>query len=116
LGTLAGCSKASTGYTFYNIQKHCQEIVNALENQKGIKNLNWKRKSRFKFYDNILLNIAKKWPQALPDTFFNLFQTNPGAAVLKFLNEESNFFEELRLLFNLKFSIFIKSLIHYEKH
>lgn len=116
LGTLAGCSKPSTGYTFHNIQKHCQSIVNALENNVDAKNLVWKRKARFNFYDNIILNIAKKWPQSLPVVFVNLFQVNSGPAVLSFLNEETSFLDELNLLIRLKFPIFIKSLIHYEKH
>jgi lycopene beta-cyclase len=30
LGTLAGCSKPSTGYTFYDIQKHCKSIIHEL--------------------------------------------------------------------------------------
>ncbi|EKB48862.1 lycopene cyclase family protein [Cecembia lonarensis] len=116
LGTLAGCSKPSTGYTFHNIQKHCESIVHALENNLETNKLIWKRNGRFNFYDNILLNIAKKWPNALPTVFVNLFQVNSGPAVLSFLSEETNLFQELNLLIKLKFPIFIKSLIHYEKH
>jgi lycopene beta-cyclase len=116
LGTLAGCSKPSTGYTFHNIQKHCQAIVASLENNIDSKNLIWQRKARFNFYDNIILNIAKKWPKALPLVFVNLFQVNSGPAVLSFLNEETSLFQELNLLIRLKFPIFIKSLINYEKH
>jgi lycopene beta-cyclase len=116
LGTLAGCSKPSTGYTFHNIQKHCQAIVASLENNIDSKNLIWQRKARFNFYDNIILNIAKKWPKALPLVFVNLFQVNSGPAVLSFLNEETSLFQELNLLVRLKFPIFIKSLINYEKH
>ena len=116
LGTIAGCSKPSTGYTFHNIQKHCKSIVenleNAASNEKGI----WSRKLRYAFYDNIILNIAKKWPKALPNVFFNLFETNPGAEILRFLNEETRFINELKILSKLKFPIFVKSLFHYEKH
>ncbi len=116
LGTLAGCSKASTGYTFHTIQKHCKSIVEQLERSQESFEASWERKRRFAFYDNIILNIAKKWPNALPGVFFNLFETNSGTEILRFLNEESNFLGELKLLSRLKFSIFIKSLLHYEKH
>ena len=116
LGTLAGCSKPSTGYTFYTIQKHCKSIIESLEIKNVKKKTVWSRKLRFNFYDNIILNIAKKWPDALPGVFLNLFETNSGPDVLRFLNEESRFFHELRLLSRLKFPIFIKSLFHYEKH
>lgn len=116
LGTLAGCSKPSTGYTFQNIQKHCKKIVKGLENNRKPEKLIWERKARFNFYDNIILNIAKKWPGSLPAVFINLFQANSGPEVLNFLNEETNLLQELNLLAKLKFPIFIKSLINYEKH
>jgi lycopene beta-cyclase len=116
LGTLAGCSKPSTGYTFYTIQKHCKSIIKSLETKKAKKNAVWARKVRFNFYDNIILNIAKKWPDALPGVFLNLFETNSGPTVLRFLNEETKFLQELKLLLRLKFPIFIKSLFYYEKH
>jgi lycopene beta-cyclase len=116
LGTLAGCSKASTGYTFHTIQKHCKSLVEKLERAEQSGHAGWERKKRFAFYDNIILNIAKKWPGALPGVFFNLFESNAGTDILRFLNEESNFLNELKLLSRLKFSIFIKSLLHYEKH
>ena len=116
LGTIAGCSKPSTGYTFHNIQKHCIKIVRGLENNMSHNQLVWERKARFNFYDNIILNIAKKWPDSLPAVFINLFHVNSGPEVLNFLNEETNVLQELNLLAKLKFPIFIKSLINYEKH
>lgn len=116
LGTVAGCSKPSTGYTFHTIQKHCASIVRNLESKSISANLMFKRKKRFSFYDNIILNIAKKWPNELPQVFFNLFEKNSGPEILRFLNEETSFLNELKLLSRLKFPIFIKSLLHYEKH
>ncbi|WP_162340404.1 lycopene cyclase family protein [Cyclobacterium salsum] len=116
LGTLAGCSKPSTGYTFHTIQKHCASIVRALESKPDQASLLFNRKIRFSFYDNIILNIAKKWPHELPRVFFNLFEKNSGPEILRFLNEETSFIHELKLLSRLKFSIFIKSLLRFEKH
>lgn len=116
IGTLAGCSKPSTGYTFYDIQKHCQQILNQLLEVKIEKKFDWNRKKRFSFYDNIILNIAVKWPTELPKIFKEMFEKNQGQQVLRFLNEESSFWEELKILGGLKFGIFIKSLLHYEKH
>lgn len=117
LGTVAGCSKPSTGYTFHTIQKHCASIVRILEKNKiNPASLEFKRKKRFSFYDNIILNIAKKWPSKLPPLFFNLFEKNSGPEILRFLNEETSFIHELKLLSRLDFSIFIKSLLRFEKH
>lgn len=116
LGTLAGCSKPSTGYTFYDIQKHCQSIIEELVKSGKVNSRKWIRKKRFGFYDNIILNIAVKWPAALPGVFRQMFSKNQANLVLKFLQEETSIWEEIKLLSRLKFSIFIKSLLNYERH
>lgn len=116
LGTLAGCSKPSTGYTFYDIQKHCKSIVKELSTSGKVNSKKWDRKKRFQFYDNIILNIAIKWPNALPNIFSKMFENNRANVVLKFLSEETNLWEEIGILSRLKFAIFIKSLLSYEKH
>jgi len=116
MGTLAGCTKPSTGYTFYDIQKHSKQILSELLGNKTEKKYEWNRKRRFSFYDNILLNIAVKWPSELPGIFKEMFEKNNAQHVLKFLNEETTFWDELRILGSLKYWIFIKSLLRYERH
>ncbi|MFN3800224.1 lycopene cyclase family protein [Belliella pelovolcani] len=116
VGTIGGCTKPSTGYTYHTIQRHSKQLINELVNGCTKTNLSWNRPFRFKFYDNILLNIASRWPERLPDIFQEMFSRNPGDQVLKFLNEETNFFEELNILRKLSFGIFIKSLLNYEQH
>lgn len=115
IGTVAGWTKASTGYTFHTIQKNCQQIVQKLAVGKWSNRL-YDRSLRFTFYDNILLNIAHKWPNQLQGLFLNLFETSPAPEVLRFLNEETTFIEELGILGKLRFPIFIKSLMRYESH
>lgn len=116
LGSIAGCTKPSTGYTFHTIQKLTLKVIASLLDEAPSKRSNWIRKSRFSFYDNILLNIACKWPNELPILFQNLFQKNKGKDILLFLNEETTFLQELSILIRLKFKIFIKSLLNYESH
>ncbi len=115
IGTAAGWTKASTGYTFHTIQKNCQRIVQHLESGT-LDSTQFVRSARFTFYDNILLNIAQKWPDQLSGLFLNLFDTSSASVVLRFLSEETSFWEELKLLGKLRFPIFIKSLLHYESH
>lgn len=116
IGSIAGWTKPSTGYTFHKIQTRCQNIVNNLQNGKRINKHAWERARRFKFYDNILLNIAYKWPEELPEIFMDLFRKNAAKDILKFLNEETSLWEEIRLLAKLRFRIFIKSLLHYDRY
>ncbi len=115
IGTNGGWTKASTGYTFHTIQKNCIQLVENLESG-NLKEFRIFKPSRFNFYDNILLNIAHKWPQSLQKLFFNLFETSKAETVLRFLNEETRFTEELKMLSKLRFKIFIKSLLKYESH
>lgn len=115
LGTRAGWTKASTGYTFHTIQKNCKEIVDSLTSGK-INQYQGERSMRFSFYDNILLNIAHKWPERLQGIFLNLFATSSADVVLRFLSEETSLKEEIGILAKLRFPIFIKSLLNYESH
>ncbi len=113
IGTRAGWTKSSTGYTFHRIQQNCEKLIEEMTFQREL-SIGSNLLSRFKFYDNILLNIAHKWPEKLGGVFLELFQSSPPSDVMRFLNEETSFFEELKILSKLRFSIFIKSLINYE--
>lgn len=113
IGTKAGWTKPSTGYTFHQIQINCQLLVKRLEENK-LDQLFIKRKSRFKFYDSILLNIAHRWPDKLKYVFLNMFGTSSPDLIFRFLSEETSFWEEVKILKKLKFKIFIKSLFYYE--
>ena len=115
LGTRAGWTKASTGYTFHTIQRNSKEIVDSLSSG-NINTYSSARSKRFSFYDNILLNIAHKWPEHLQGIFLNLFATSSADVVLRFLSEETSLKEEIGILAKLRFPIFIKSLLNYESH
>ena len=112
IGTAAGWTKPSTGYTFAPIQENCASIVANLERNE-LTSLHFPRKSRFVFYDNILLTIAHRWPKRLPGLFLNLFSSSRPELVFRFLSEKTTFSEEIRLLSGLKFGIFLKGLLRY---
>jgi lycopene beta-cyclase len=112
IGTAAGWTKPSTGYTFAPIQENCAALVASLERDE-LTSLHFPRKSRFVFYDNILLTIAHRWPKRLPGLFLNLFSSSRPELVFRFLSEKTTFSEEIRLLSGLKFGIFLKGLLRY---
>ncbi|GMQ27693.1 lycopene cyclase family protein [Algoriphagus confluentis] len=114
LGTRAGWSRPSTGFTFQFIQDYCRELVAELEFSGTVTQK--KMPSRHYFYDNILLNIVKKWPKQLEHVFVNLFTSNSPDHVLQFLQAKTGVWEELSLLSKVRFYPFLKSLWHYEKH
>jgi lycopene beta-cyclase len=116
IGTAGGATKASTGYTFYNVQKQVKQIIQLLENNNDFDAYSPFTSKRFMFYDNIILNIIKKWPEKTPKIFVEMFAKNKPEMVLKFLNEETTLWEEINILKNLPLYICIKSLLNYEKY
>ncbi|WP_194777729.1 lycopene cyclase family protein [Pararhodonellum marinum] len=116
IGSIANCTKASTGYTFYNIQKQCQELIARLSYESNAFKKTERSPRRFRFYDNIILNIIAKWPAAAPAVFKSIFASNPADQVLKFLDEETTLAEEIKMLSRLPFRYFVKSLLHYGKY
>jgi lycopene beta-cyclase len=96
IGTAAGSSKPSTGYTFYFIQRNLKIIISQLEKNKTIKAV--KRKFRFSFYDKILLDVLDKKNILASEIFTRLFQKNKTTNLLSFLNEESSIIQDLSIM------------------
>ena len=109
IGTKAGNVKPSTGYAFKNMFIHSQEICkNGALNSAKVK-----IKSRFHFYDQLLLIILTIWPSKGQSIFERLFKVKSASFVLKFLDEKTSFFEELTMFSKLHVGIFIKSVFYW---
>ncbi|MEO8111730.1 MAG: lycopene cyclase family protein, partial [Ginsengibacter sp.] len=108
IGTAGGNTKASTGYTFRFIQKQADEIVKELVKNKTEINLKGPHK-RFQFYDSTLLHILSKQLLGGKEIFSTLFEKNRASTVLKFLDNDTTIFEEIKLLPSLPKKIFIKA-------
>jgi lycopene beta-cyclase len=110
IGTAGGCSKASSGYTFTFVQRQVKEIRQKLE--KGeIPDLEHPQKNRFAFYDRVLLRILQRHPEKGAVLFTRLFKKNNAAIVLKFLNNETSFTEEVKLFVTLPIGLFTKMAV-----
>jgi len=108
IGTLGGCSKASTGYTFLNIQKQAKAIVQSLqENQHPFIDDNTSK--RHQLYDAMLLKIIRDKADLSEKIFTQLFKNNSTQQILQFLDEESNFAEELKIMSSVSPLPFIQS-------
>jgi lycopene beta-cyclase len=97
IGTAGGFSKPSTGYTFYFIQKNVKYLISQLE--KGIKlSSNTPRELRFYNYDKVFLEVMHSKKIASSDVFTQLFKNNSIETLLAFLNEETNYWEDLIIM------------------
>lgn len=98
IGTAGGQTKASTGYTFSRIQRHSIELANCLEKGANPKMELAKGLDRFIWFDNVLLHVLANKLKSGALIFQNLFRKNPTENVFRFLDEDSHFLQEFRIM------------------
>ena len=109
IGTAGGWTKASTGYTFKNSDKKSTELLSFLETQTDFRKFH--KKTKFWFYDLLLLDILDQKNETGAAIFSALFQKGNTQLIFKFLDEETSFWEDLQVIWKCPKSIFIQALI-----
>ena len=106
--------KPSTGYAFKNMYNHAFDIADSIEKNTSentvIKQESSLLKSRFAFYDALLLLILKEKPQAGKKIFSELFKKANTFKVLEFLDEKSKITDEISLFSKLPWGPFLWAL------
>ncbi|MEH0156297.1 lycopene cyclase family protein [Limibacter armeniacum] len=110
IGTKGGMCKPSTGYAFLRIQRDCKLIVSALVRHQGIGQLR-RLPKRFKLYDALMLDIMKRDGGRIASIFTTLFRENQITTLLRFLDEQTNFWEELKIMASVPSAPFMKSIV-----
>ncbi|MDW7692195.1 lycopene cyclase family protein [Flammeovirgaceae bacterium SG7u.111] len=97
IGTRAGMCKPSSGYAFKRVQADTEELVALL---LAGKDLQKHRKSygRFLLYDAMMLDIMARSGGNIKGIFTDLFSSNPIHKVLGFLDEQTSFGEEVKIM------------------
>ena len=108
IGTAGGWTKASTGFTFYNSNKKANELIAFLEVESDFRR--FFKKTRFWYYDLIFLEVLDQQNELGSAIFSSLFKKGNPQLVLKFLNEETNIFEELQVMLKCPKIPFIKAV------
>jgi lycopene beta-cyclase len=109
IGTSGGWSKASTGFTFKNIDKKTRHLIHHLKKETSLKS--FQKTNRFWFYDLLLLDILSKHNEKGAAVFSRMFKKLSPQLILKFLDEETTFTEELKIFSNMQIRLFSKALI-----
>ncbi|MFP4089099.1 MAG: lycopene cyclase family protein [Cyclobacteriaceae bacterium] len=97
IGTAGGITKPSTGYTFKRIQRDSAVIVQRLEKGESPRRQPSAWEQRFRVYDSTLLNVMAQHYHPARDVFRDLFKNNPAERVLRFLDEDTSFLEEIKV-------------------
>jgi lycopene beta-cyclase len=111
IGTAGGQTKASSGYTFRFIQKHSERIINALVHGKKPLHIQSVFDKRFHLYDSILLDVLQNKKMSGDKIFAQLFKKNSPQTILKFLDNETTFMEELKIMNSVSLSAFLPATI-----
>ncbi len=106
IGTAGGQTKASTGYTFRFIQKQAAAIADRLKENRLFVALP-DRPSRFDYYDRILLHVLINKKMSGADTFKRLFSKLPAWMIFRFLDNETTFREDLKVMNSMPWRIFM---------
>ncbi|WP_343584719.1 lycopene cyclase family protein [Flavobacterium sp.] len=109
IGTAGGWTKASTGYTFKNSDKKSSNLVEFIQSN-DFKMKNFQGKSKFWFYDLLLLDILYRHNELGSSIFSSLFRKGNPELIFKFLDEETNLFEDLQVILKCPKVPFIKAL------
>ncbi|TAG89065.1 MAG: hypothetical protein EAZ20_07295 [Bacteroidetes bacterium] len=112
IGAAGGATKASTGYTFQNIQKESQKIIASLmTNSTPFYANSWLEK-RFSLYDSMLLEVMQSQQLNGADIFQMMFEKHLPTKIFRFLDNESNFLEELQIMASVPSFPFVKAFFN----
>ena len=99
IGTVGGWTKASTGYTFKNTSKKTIQLIAFLKAENDF--THFRKKTRFWWYDLLLIDVLSFHNHLGSKLFSTLFKRNSLKNVFRFLDEETSFIEDLRIMLSM---------------
>lgn len=111
LGSVGGQTKPSTGYTFKSIQDYTRQLAHNLI--QGFDPLPPKpSKFKYRYYDLLLLHILSNSTSESLQVFRSLFKKNNFDDIFRFLGEETNFSQDLKIMSSVPYTPFFKAIWH----
>ena len=101
IGTAGGWTKASTGFTFMNTLRNVTRLTLYLKKNMALDS--FQIRNRFRFYDLLFLDVLSINNHRGSELFSRLFEKNPPIRIFRFLDEKTNFYEELQILISYTF-------------
>lgn len=111
IGIVGGALKASTGYSFTNTQMQAERLIRSIKTKGYPINNNPFFKKRFRLYDRTFLLLLQKYPQKGHELFISLFKHNKANKILKFLDNQTTLFEELRIFSTVNLKRYIPTIL-----
>jgi lycopene beta-cyclase len=111
IGVAGGDTKASSGYTFQFIQKRTQKIVDSLCQQHHPFVTETFNEKKHRFYDTVLLHVLSHNKLKGDKIFAAIFSKNKAERVLRFLDNETNFADDVRIMQAVPTSVFLPAAL-----
>ena len=108
IGSMGGWTKASTGYTFKNTIKRSKQLVGFLTFGNDFRKFH--KKDKFWFYDLLFLDVLYRRNDLGSSVFSSLFKKGNPTLIFKFLDEETSFAEDLKVMLKCPKWLFIKAV------
>lgn len=109
IGTAGGFTNPATGYTFYNSQKHLKAMAEAVVRNEIPDQRLGKVHLRFRWYHATLLQVLSEGRLSAHAVFVSLYRKNATPSILRFLNDESCFMEELKIMSSTNIPVFVRA-------
>ncbi|MDG2397001.1 MAG: lycopene cyclase family protein [Flavobacteriaceae bacterium] len=107
IGTAGGWTKSSTGFTFFKTLKKVNLLINHI---KSNKNLNeFEKKNKYWWYDSLLIDILYKENHLGEYIFKRMFTKNNPKLILRFLDEKTSLYEDLKFIKTFPIKTFVKA-------
>lgn len=107
IGSAGGWTKASTGFTFKNTDRTSTRLIDFLKGKGDFRKFN--TRNRFWFYDLILLDVLATDNQLGSTIFSEIFSKNKAESVFRFLDGQTSFSEELKIILSCPKKPFVKA-------
>ncbi len=112
IGTSGGYVKASTGYAFKRTQRFTQHLVRQLLTVgKPVRRKKTLRRWFKSLLDSTLLNVLLEQRYSGRAVFTRLYKNNPTSRLFAFLDEDTSFREDLRIMSTVPLWAFIQGMM-----
>ncbi len=111
IGIPSGSTRASTGYTFLNIQRQSDEYIKMLKGEEFIEYPRTFKSRVLRKMDKLLLMIIKDNPVVSKSIIYRMFSENESNRTIRFLSDIPTFFDILCIIWSMPKLLFIKYAI-----
>ncbi|WP_299604473.1 lycopene cyclase family protein [uncultured Aquimarina sp.] len=108
IGTAGGWTKASTGFAFRNTEKKVSQLIKNIK--QGGELSKFDKRTKFWYYDLLFLDVLSQENHKGSELFSRLFRNNDTEKILKFLDEETSFLEDLKIMSSMPAVKFLKTI------